>query len=699
MTQRIEKLVESVLGGSRVLRLKDDNVKAALATTADEGEILRIIKDEYTKNIKPDGYSLLAGFYPTLRFAERRKTDSAPWEFNVKYERHRIFRETFYFRGGNHYCVDFEKIISRGISDYLERITEKMKSTSDIEKREFLKDLHFAAEAIIAYAEAYANAYSLAAENEPDDNRRHELIEIAEICRRVPKLPASGFREAIQSYYFAFTLFPDGLGRIDQYLYPYYKADIESGVLTHEDALELTEELFIKIFAFLGKDDPRSGEHHGVIAGYTQDGECGHNEYTSLILNALTELPLWRPQISYRVTAKTTAEQMREAVEANYIRPDLVMFLNDEKIIKGLVSVGADPADAINYSSSGCNETMLTGCSHMGSLEGHLNLMHSLELLMNDSKRLEKISDFEGFYKAFEEYLRRDLDTIFRFSYIRSYDCAHWLQPVESLLTEGCIDSATSISRGGAKYNYCNWCLTGIINLADSLSVIKQTVFEENNFSLLSLAQMLRANWEGYDNARTYILKRGRFFGNNDDYADLLINKISGSVDRIASEYTPYRGGRYLFGTLTGYELTHIRFAKDTGASADGRYASTPFAASISTYPGAMKKDVTAFLKSAAKIDENLLQASVVVNLKLDRKIADTPEMREKLTALLLAYFRMGGIQLQINYTSADELIRAQENPMDYRNLRVRVTGFSGFFTKFDKELQDELIRRSLYEG
>ena len=698
MNERLEKMTYRVLKENDGLRCKDGHISQMLMCT-DENEKLRIIKEEYTKLIEIDEESLLAGHYPTISFAEDSVED-AIWEcISAIEEKYRPYNTNVFMIGGNHYCADFEYVITNGISGLLREIEVKRNATEDEEQKKFLNDMYFAGQSVIVWTQAYSEALFIAAEKEKSKKRREELLQMADICSRIPNLPATNFREAIQSYYFTFILFPDGLGRLDQYLYPYYLSDIKKGNLTEEQALDLIEELFIKIFAFLGSDEVRSGNNHCVIGGYTPFGECGHNECTSLILKAITELPIWRPQISYRVTEKTTTEQMSEAVSANYKRSDLIMFLNDDVIVNGLISAGAERVDAINYSSSGCNETMLTGCSQMGALEGHINVMHSLERIMKDTDKLIALDDFDAFYTAYEEYLFEDLELAFRYSYDCDSALAQFSQSLYSLFTKGCIASAIPIAKGGAKYNFCTWCLTGLVNLADSLSIIRQMVFDEKRFTLTELSSFLNANWKGYEGERAYILNNGRYFGNDNDYVDMLINKVGASVNEFAKKYTPYRGGQYLFGTLTGYELSHLYFGKDSEASLDGRYAGEPFAASIASFPGVDKNSMTSYLKSAAKIDSKLIQSAVVVNLKIDKALADSEEKRERLNAALHTYFELGGIQLQINYLSADELIKAQQLPQHYQGLRVRVTGFSGFFTSFDKGLQDEIISRYLYSN
>jgi len=695
MNDRQRKLCDRVLCESKVFVLRDDYIRALLAV-ADEDEKLRIIREEYAKIIETDEESLLIGGYPSVPFFERIEIDySKIWETGNNY--YEAYENKLFVNGGNHFSSDFETLLTYGLSGLIEQIEEKRKNITEDRQKIFLEDLYYAAKAITAWTQAFADALYSAAEKEVSKERQRELLQMADVCRRVPYLPATTFREAIQCYFFTFILFPDGLGCIDRYLYPYYKADIEKGIITRDEALELIEELFIKIFSFHGKDEIRSGNNHCVIAGYTKDGECGHNECTSLILEAITDLPIWRPQVSYRVTAKTTAEQLREAVDANYKRPDVIMFLNDDVIVDGLVGAGVEYEDAVGYSSSGCNETVLTGCSHPGALEGLINVMHSLLCMLKDTDKLEGIRSFDEFYSIYEGYLQRDLDIIFRRSFDGDSIGSKCPMILPSLLTRGCISSATPISDGGAKYNFCTWCLTGLVNLADSLSIIKQMVFEENRFTLTELTRFLEANWAGYEDKRSYIVNNGRYFGNDDDYADLLVNKVTASVNAFAEKYTPYRGGRYLFGTLTGYELSHISFGKISSASPDGRYAAEPFAASISSFPGADKGGITAYLKSAAKLDGRLLQSSVVVNLQMDRTLVDSKEKRERLAALLRTYFDLGGIQLQINYLSAEELITAKREPEKYKSLRVRVTGFSGFFTSFDDELQDEIIERHLH--
>ena len=700
MNQRVENIIKFVTDGNRVQYTDEQAIGEKLLQTA-ESEKLAMIEAEYTKAISMDADSLLAGTKPTVKFWERRPMAHADFSqrladvFN-KYTDEQLSGQLLF--AGNHCSANFESVVKHGMQRWLQQIEDTQKTVTDPHQREYLEDLYFACKAIITWTKAHGKAARLAAEQAATPERRAELLEIAEICENVPEKPAKTFREAIQSYFFAYNLFPDGLGRIDQYLYPCYQADLDAGRITPEQALHLIEEMFVKMFSYGAKTYYNwSGSNHGVVAGYTPEGECGHNAVTAIVLQAIMEVPTWRPQISYRVTAKTTDEQFRQAVEANLKKPDLIMFLNDDVVVANLVREGVAYEDAVNYSVSGCNETILTGCSQVGALEGHYNALYSMERLLQDTEALANIDSFDRFYRVWEQRFEKDFQVVRELSYDRDAATARNPEILQSLFTEGCITSATPVTEGGAKYNFCTWCLTALVNLADCLSIIRQTVFEEKRYTLAQLGEFLRADWNGYEKERAYIKNHCRFFGNDDDSVDALVNQITASVNRMAEDWVPYRGGKFLFGTLTGYEIAHVEMGKLSGASLDGRYATDPFAASVDCSPGTGKNGVTAYLKSAAKLKGEYLASSVVVNLKLSRTMVNTEDKKNLLAHLFRAYFQLGGVHLQVNYLSAEELRKAQENPDQYCNLRVRVTGFSGFFTAFDKKLQDEIINRTQY--
>jgi len=693
MTERIKKLADAAL--CRPHPHIDKAVIGALTEKRGEGgaafdEIRRAFADAVKL---PEG-DLIAGNYAAVDFLQRKNTDYSFDMIRAIYNKYSPLYLELHMNGGNHKSADYGAFIDEGISGMLRRIDEaKVRFADDKDKLDYLAELEYGANAVIAFAEGTADAVAREAEGCADEARKAELVRLAAMCRRVPRCPAESFYEAVQAFFFAFTLFPDGVGCLDRYLAPYYEKDLAAGVITRDEALEITENLFINIFGLLGTEHTWSGMTHGVLAGYGKDGECVHSDITDIILEATCELPLWRPQFSYRVTKKTTPEQFKRITEAHCKRPDILLFLNDDVLIPNLVRIGVKYEDAVGYSVSGCNELIVTGCSQMGSLEGHLNVARSLVRLLSDKEKLADIADFEAFYSAYEKELIADLETVIALSYERDSTSAKDPAIAESLFTRGCIESATPITKGGAVYNACTWCTTGIINVADSLAVIRETVFEKKTRTLAEWSDCLKADWNGYEELRHDAIGCTHF-GNNDSSVDSLVNRITASLNKKSSEYTPFRGGKYLFGTLTGYEIAHVRCGSKTGATPDGRYSGEAFAASVSAYPGTEKEGIGGYLASAASLDGRYLQTSVVVNITLERSMIDTAEKRERLAAMLRTYFDMGGVQLQINYLGVDELIRAQKDPDKFAHLRVRVTGFSGFFTTFDKPLQDEIIAR-----
>ena len=699
MTERIKKLAEEALVRKHP-HVEQEVINSLTARRADGGATFDEIRRAFADAVElPEG-DLVAGNYASTDFLQCRETGfDFPAALREIYGKYRPLYLELHMNGGNHKSADFGAVIDEGVEGMLRRIEKsRAKFEDDAEKLAFLDGLTYACNAVVAFAEGTADAVARKVEGCTDNVRKAELLRMEAACRRVPRYPAASFYEAVQAFFFVFLLFPDGVGCLDRYLAPYYENDLAAGKITRDGALEIIENLFINVFGVLGSEHTWSGVTHGVLAGYGADGECLHSEVTDIILDATCELPLWRPQFSYRVTKKTTPEQLLRVTEAHCRRPDVLLFLNDDVLVPNLLRIGVSYADAVGYSVSGCNELIVTGCSQMGSIQGHINVARALTRLMSDKEKLAGITDFEGFYEAYERELFADLETIIAMSVERDSAAAKDPCIAESLFTRGCIESATPITCGGAVYNNCTWCLTGIINVADSLAVIRQTVFEGGKHTLAEWSDCLAADWTGFDTLRREAVGCTHF-GNNDASVDSLVNRIAASLDKKSSESTPFRGGKYLFGTLTGYEISHVRCGEKTGATPDGRHSGEAFAASVSAYPGTEKEGIGGYLASAASLDGRYLQTSVVVNLSLEKSMIDTPEKRERLSAVLRTYFDMGGVQLQINYLGVDELICAQREPEKFARLRVRVTGFSGFFTTFDKGLQDEIIARRVREG
>ncbi len=602
--------------------------------------------------------------------------------------------DTFYW-GWTHVALDYEYLLNNGLEIYYKRIEASKKvHFKDKEKLDYLEGMKLCLDAISGRYESYKKMIAERIKTEKNEVKKASLSRLFDTFTRIPQKPAKSFFDAIQFTWIGFLIAPDSLGRIDQYLYPYYKNDIENGVITKEEAFQLLEELFIKVFENqadnLGMDI--SGHNHLVVGGYLNNGEDGFNELSRLILEAIVDLPTHRPQASFRYTNKTTAETMRYITEMNK-KSQLIVFVNDEPRIDGMVACGIEREDAVNYSVIGCNEWAIVGKSKIDL--AHINLVHSVQQAIYEN---EAPKTYEEFYKIFEKELKKDFDTIIN-EYTNYAKAIATVNNVwTSIFTDNCIENATSMSRCGTKYYGLTMSFNSISNVADSLSVMKQFVFEEKRFSFDEMLSALKNNWQGYEDMRNEILKEGRFFGNDDDYVDDIAKNIVNSIYAIKEKMTNPYIKNLIVGSFVGATHPNIVMGKLTKATPDGRFNGEEFTMGISQSQGKDKNGTTALLKSISKLDYTKFCGCIVSNIKMDKTMADTPEKLDRLASIYHTFLKLGGMQLQINYLSTEELIKAQKTPEKYENLLVRVTGYSGFFTRFDTDLQNDIIKRTSQE-
>ncbi len=570
----------------------------------------------------------------------------------------------------NHYCSDYRIFVNKGFRCRLEDIAAaRVTFAEDPDKLAFLDGMEIVLDSIRELCERYG--------------------------QRVPYEPATSFAEAVQAVWFTFLLTPDSVGRLDSVLYPFYKKEKDAGTLTDALAEEYIGELLIKIFAHIGSRAHKSGDNTLVVGGWemAEDGTLrdGFTDLSRLILKVRTELPIWRPQISFRYTAATTPETMAFVTEMNAKCSDIV-FSNDEVFLQAFDRLGFERRDAVDYTKIGCNEWAIMGKSHTGS-DGFFNVSAALEeVLFYEPEAAARCATFEDFYKLIRAYLDRNVQYMCDLA-----DCfyranAGDLNVLTSLIIDGCIQSGRSVTAGGAKYNASCWAAVGIVNLADSLSVIRQFVYEEKRLTMPQLCEILRDNWQGHEAIRAEILSRGQYFGNGIPETDELVNRLIHDLDALANTRKPGKGGRYVFGCYIGYNGAHISMGKRTRATPDGRFDGDTFTAGITAHPGQDKNGIPAFLTSAASLDYVTLCAPLAVNLRLE---AGIKQKIEAVAALIHTYLSLGGLQLQPDYLSADDLRDAQAHPDCWRNLRVRITGFTGFFVQFPKADQEEVIART----
>lgn len=601
-----------------------------------------------------------------------------------------------------HSAGDFGKIITGGIVGIKSEIRKSIENHKhDAKSIQFLKTQSDICDALVDWADKCSEKALNFSKTVSNQKYKKNLEKLSQSLKIVPKKPANNFYEAILSLYVCYSLIPDSIGLIDRYLYPYYKKDVESGILTKEEASAYLQELFLMLQArtHISTDRfYRGGESHFCVGGYLENGEDGFNELSKLIVNSLMELPTWIPQISLRWTSKTPHEVLRYMMDCERKDPNKrIAFVNDEPRIKGLIKyTGLSYKKAVSYTMIGCNEIALPGGIVFGF--DPMNIVRCVQnTFFNRSDDIIKAKTFDEFYDIFQEEMFKDLyeaDKIGNgFQTIRSRDC----NLVSSMLIDGCIENAKSVTQGGTDTYIAVGLLIGISNVIDSLSVTKQLIFDEKRIAMKQLVEALKNNWNGFEELREYILKKGMFFGNDDDCSNEVANRFFESLENW-NDGNNYLKKKLVFGNLVGYNEHHKFFGDNTKATPDGRFDGDMISFGIGQSEGKDRNGLTALLSSVAKCDPySILTGPSVTNVLLDEQLVKKDENFEKLVYLFEAYFKMGGTHFQLTYVSKEDLINAKKSPDKYKNLRVRVSGFSDYFVFLNEGLQNEIIQRTTH--
>ena len=601
-----------------------------------------------------------------------------------------------------HSVGNFGKIIAGGITGVKDEINKSIqKHKEDENALQFLETQSEICDAIIYWAKKCSKKALIVSECTNNTEYKKNLKRLSQALEHVPENPANNFYEAVLSLYVCYGFIPDSIGLIDRYLYPFYKKDIESGNLTKEEASEYLQELFLMLQARIHISSDRfyrGGESHFCVGGYLENGEDGFNELSKLIVDSLMELPTWIPQISLRWTRKTPHEVLHYMMDCERKDPNKrIAFVNDEPRINGLMKyTGLSYKKAITYSMIGCNEIALPGGIVFGF--DQMNIVRCVQnTFFNRREDIVKTKTFDEFYDIFQEEMFNDLweaDKIGRgLQTIRSRDC----NLVSNIFIDGCITNAKSVTQGGTDTYIAVGVLIGISNVIDSLSVTKQLVFDEKKITMEKLIDALQNNWNGYEDLREYILKKGMFFGNDDDCSNSLANRFFKSLDNWNTGDN-YLKKPWVFGNLIGYNEHNKFFGNNTKATPDGRFDGDMINFGIGQSEGKDRNGLTALLSSVAKCDPySILTGPSVTNVLLDEQLVKKDENFEKLVYLFEAYFKMGGTHFQLTYVSKEDLINAKKTPDKYKNLRVRVSGFSDYFVFLNEGLQDEIIQRTTH--
>ena len=599
-----------------------------------------------------------------------------------------------------HSVPDFEKIIKKGLSGIRADIeSSKVTHAGDADAIEFLETQSDILTSIIKRAHKGSKMVKEVAQKTENPEYRKNLLKLSDALLKIPEFPASDFYEAVLCVCFCHSYLPDSIGLIDRYLYPFYKQGLADKTLTTEKAREYLQELFLSLQARKSPGSwafQRGGESHFCIGGYLPDGTDGFNDLSYLITDSLLELPTWIPQISLRWTKKTPPEVLRYMLDCERKDPNKrIAFVNDEPRIKGLTEhTGLSYEQAVNYTMIGCNELALPGGMVFGF--DPMNILRSVENTFHKrSEDIIKAQTFEEFYEIYKQELFSDLWRAEQISHgfqnIRARDC----NLVSNFLLEGCIENAKSCTQGGLERYIAVGLLIGISNVIDSLAITKQFVFDEKLVGMKELVDALKNNWQGYEQLHTIIMKKGNFFGNDDDCSNFVAQKFFSSINEW-NNTDNYLGKKWLFGNLIGYYEHNKFFGSATLATPDGRFNGDSTNFGIGQSGGKDRNGLCALLNSVAKCDPYaVLTGPSVTNLLLDEQLVKNDDNFEKLVLLLESYFKNGGTHFQLTYVSKEDLVNAKISPEEYKNLRVRVSGFSEYFVSLNGNLQDEIIERT----
>ena len=684
---------------------------------------------------------------------------------------HNIFTPGNYFYNGvGHVTVQYEKVLEIGYEGIINEVKKELEKChvydeDYITKSQFLKAVISSCEAVISYAERYAKLAAEAAENCQDPIRKKELLNIAQNCMHVPRQGAKSFYEACQSFWFVQMLLQIessghsiSPGRFDQYMYPYFKKDLEEGRITREFAQELMDCIWLKLNDLNKARDAASAEGFAgyslfqnlIAGGQDKDGNDVTNDLSFMCIEASKHVMLPQPSLSVRVWNKTPHEFLIKAAELTRTGIGLPAYYNDEVIIPSLINRGLTLSDAREYNIIGCVEPQKAGKTEGWHDAAFFNMCRPLELTFSSGMEngimvgiptddVTKMTTFEEFYNAYKKQMEYFIGLLVNAD--NAIDVAHAKRcplPFLSCMVDDCIKRGKTVQEGGAVYNFTGPQGFGIANVADSLFAIKKLVFDDkkvtmaefkkaleqnygkdNNVEVLTLAvvEELMAqgksvtheeiaeickgiyNQIGYNkDARRYdqlleMIDELPKFGNDIDEVDLFARDVAYTYTKPLEKFRNPRGGQYQAGL---YPVSaNVPLGKQTGATPDGRLKGKPVADGVSPVAGKDTHGPTATANSVAKLDHHIASNGTLFNQKFHPSALKGRIGLEKFVAFIRTYFDQKGSHVQFNVISRETLLDAQLHPENYKNLVVRVAGYSALFTTLSRSLQDDIINRT----
>lgn len=650
-----------------------------------------------------------------------------------------IVNETSSFRSSIQWVHDYEKILKRGFNGIKKEAQDKLAALDpyspkdDREKRPFLEAVIIVCDAIVLWAKRHAKLAREMAEKETDPKRKAELLRMAANAERVPGEPARDFWEACQSQWFTqmFSRMEQKTGttisngRMDQYFYPYYKKDKEEGKLTDKEAMELLECMWVGMAEFIDMYiSPTGGAFNEgyahweavTVGGQTPEGRDASNDLTYLILKSKREFPLHYPDLAARIHSRAPERYLWDVAETIKDGTGFPKLINDEEVVPLYVSKGATFEEALDYAVSGCTEARMPNRDTYTSGGAYINFAAAVEMVLRNG-RMKKYGDellgvetgdprefktWDEFWNAYVQQHLLFLKTAFTQQYIiNKLRAQHFAQPMGSamhdLCMKHCIDLHQEQIPEGINLGYFEYM--GLGTVVDSLAAVKKLVFEEKKITMDQLIKAIDANFEGYEDVQA-LLRSAPCYGNNDPYAD----EIGKAIDRISVEY----GGKYSMKDLGMHNdvryvpfTSHVPFGKVVSATPNGRTDGFPLSDGSSASHGADVNGPTAVLLSNYNTKNMGMRdrAARMLNIKFTPKCLEGDDGTEKLVSFIRTFCDLKLWHVQFNVLNRETLVAAQKDPDKYRNLIVRIAGYSAYFVDLSPDLQNDLIARTEHES
>lgn len=623
-----------------------------------------------------------------------------------------------------HRALDYEKLLKKGINGILAEVREYQKNIdfSDpdcTQKRIFYKACADDLEAALRFNQRYYEEAVRLRDAEKNPERRKELEEMANALKVVPANPATTFREALQSVWLLTVMLFDieesiQAGRPDNYLYPYYKNDIEKGIITDDEVFSLIEDWYFRIDHFEGTK--RRGVFSLMVGGRNRDGEPVWNELTYMFVRAIETVGLINPSVAVAYNEAMPDDLLElclEIVGKGYTKPPL---FNDDIIIKGLKEAGVDEKDANYYIHSTCVEITTVGNSNIRVATPYLNINKSFEYLLNDGKEiyagdrepgeLETNGIFETPYKA-------DITTLDTFE--KFYDATkriikdmilaelavrqEWVLnikrycslPLASCFVDDCLALGMDCATGGSRYNFYYPCFPGFTNFVDSVVAIKKAVYEEKLVTLEDLADALRSNFEGAERLQAYLRNKCPKFGNDIDEVDVYAKDMFEFLKDEIGKFANCIRNATFYPSYFAY-LHHGRLGGECAATPDGRKAGEALSECLGAVQGMDINGPVALMHSVAKIPQHYGIGGIATNVRFSKKLMK--ENLQEVKAYVKEFMREGNFEIQFNVIDQATLADAQKHPEKYRTLMVRVAGYSDYFVNLPHNIQEEIMKR-----